>query len=507
MNNLKKIISITIYLIMIGVISSIGILSYYQPNQWIVCLLLLVIFLYLINAIFSIYIFYSNRNDVRKKCWLLFFTLAPILAPLFFLWLGYNPISKKDINKFKLNLKKYSNYKNETLTNDETFDSLNKLLSNKVLNIPTTGKIEYIRDVEKSLAESINIIRQAKKYIFLNYYIIANSNYLKIIFNELILKSKQGVKIYFIYDWVGSNKFLNKRLIKKFKENFNIVSFKPSSKKIISSNDNNRSHKKYLIADNKIAIYGGANISDEYINQNIKYNYWLDSNFIIKGEVVKSLIRSFIFDWEFYTNSSIKFDKKIIKELLEKKDTRKEDNCSLTFNWDSYPEDNITTSLNCIKLIISKCKKTLYISTPYLYPPNDLKEILINASLMGVKIKFLLPSLPDNKWFIIYLNRIIYKEFLELDIEIYEYYGFNHAKFFIIDDDLILIGSTNLDPRALMINYETSILIKDKKLNYSMKKEFNSLINKSKKIDIKNLQKYYFSNIIKKLLLLFEPIL
>lgn len=463
------------YLIIGGIISIILYLSIVKPfDRWLTVVLFFIILIFILNSIFSVYIFFSNRSDVRKKVWLLFFAFIPIISICIFLWFGYNPFSKKIINNFNNSF--YKNIKNKKikLTNNTIFDNTQKLLINDSLHNPVNGSIEHIEKIESFYNESIKIIRSAKKYLILNYFILADGNFFRSIINELKLKKDNGVEIYFVYDWVWTKRF-KKKEFKRISKELSFQVFKPK-KIIVTSKHNNRNHKKYLIADGTIAIYGGANIADEYINQNKNYNYWYDVNFILKGDIVKKLQDSFLFDTNFFAKP-----KKNINIMMSDNNEQLDLNKPSFFLWDSYPEKELTTCLNVYKNIIPFIREELIISTPYLYPTKELMDLLKNISKMGVKIKFLLPSLPDNKKIVVWLNRCLYHEFLENNIEIYEINAFNHAKYWIIDDELSIVTSVNFDPRATLINYETSMLIKDKKFNNYIKN--NLFLKESKNIN------------------------
>lgn len=506
MSLFKKFLSFIVYLVILASFGTILYLGIKKPiDNWLILLLLLIILLILINMIFCVYIFYSRRSDVRKKVWLFYFSLFPIFTPLIFLWFGYNSITKKDISKFLRKKNESVSHKCFLPTKNEIINNVQKLLMNDSIHNIANGDVEYIEHTEDFYKEIIKIIRNAKKYIILNYFILGDGFFLKTVINELKQKKDQGVDIFFAYDWVWTKKSTPNKIIRKIKKELNLFVFKP--KKIItSSKDNNRNHKKYIVVDGNYALYGGSNLSNEYLNLNPKYNYWTDSNFKLSGEIVKNLIDTFKFDFELFIKNK---NNGINKEIpIEKKNEKININDNIFLLWDSYPENEISTCMNVYKTIIPFIKKELVISTPYLYPTKELMDLLINARKMGVIIKFLLPSLPDNKKIIVWLNRTLYRQMIENEIEIYETNSFNHAKFWIIDDELTIATSTNFDPRATIINYETSLLIKDKKLNKKMKNICNNNYwKKINKEDLEGTKWKFMIKIFNKISMLIELIL
>ncbi len=510
MRYLRKFLTLVTDLVLIGLIVCIVLLAVYEPNLWIMGICLAIIGTFLINSIFALYTYYSNRNDVRKKSWILFFATVPIIAPFVFLWFGYNPFTKKDINKFKHQLEAEVKKKPTKIykTNNEIFDILQISLKNHTINNAVNGDVKYIENLEDTYFELIELIRSAKKYIVLNYFIIGDGDYFRIIINELKKKNDEGVKIIFVYDWVWSRHAINHQTLRKLNKEFGFGIFKPKGQLFTASRHNNRNHKKYVIVDGIKAIYGGSNLADEYINQNEEYNYWIDTNFIISGDIVKALVKTFIFDYKTFVQPKIELNEAFL--LGECNETHCDLKQPQMLMFDSYPEIEFTTCLNVYKMILPYIKKELIISTPYLYPTKELDDLIINAIAKGIKIKLVLPGLPDNKRVIVWLNRSQYKMYLDMGVEIYELNGFNHGKFWIIDNELTLLTSVNLDPRATIINYETSIMIKDQAFNQYMNNQFSQLKQISEHITPEHLQQKewkFRANFIKYLLMLFEPAL
>ncbi len=506
----RRALTFFVYLIILGIILGIVFFAIYKPNQWVALIFSSVVLLIVINMLFALYIFFSFRNDVRKKSWILFFAVVPILAPFFFLWFGYNPFTKKEMKKLEQHLQSEVHQKERKIyeTNNEIVDVLQKTYHQYVFSNLVNGQVKYIDVLEDSYKEMVSLIREAKSYIILNYFIIGDGVYLKTIVNELKKKKDEGVKIYFAYDWVWTEKHTTRKLIKKLKAELGLVVFKPKRQLLVASIHNNRNHKKYLIVDGVKALYGGSNLSDEYINQNPQYNYWHDTNFIIEGDIVKSLVNTFTFDSDYFASPQLTYSSDILKDKQYNPD------CNLSqpycWMWDSYPEIEFTTCLNVYKSIIPYIKKELIISTPYLYPTKELTDLIRNAIHKGVKVKFLLPGLPDNKKIVVWLNRNLYQQFLEMGVEIYEINAFNHGKFWIIDDDLTLITSVNLDPRATVINYESSILYHDAIFNQTMRNALQTTLSHAHRITQDDLtsrkwnKKIYW---IKYFAMLFEPAL
>jgi cardiolipin synthase len=135
-------------------------------------------------------------------------------------------------------------------------------------NQPTYQNNEYeiIKNNQTLLETVIKNIRKAKKLITINTYIFTDGIFMNELNKELYLKVKQGVKVYFMYDYIGSYSGLSKKYIKEMIANgINVSVFNKPGINIYKSATNFRGHKKAIIIDNQIAIYGSFNIADEYL--------------------------------------------------------------------------------------------------------------------------------------------------------------------------------------------------------------------------------------------------
>ncbi len=479
----KKLLALFVILLLVGAIVLAALISTSFIDNWgwvLVCLM----FIYAINIVFNIYIFYSDyRTDKEKKCWMMLNIVVPIFGPIVFMKYGFYAYHKNNveaINKVKKEFEKIYSSKKVKVEGD-LFNKLSLYSTSEFKSKPVNGKIQSLEDVELSYQESIKIIRSAKKSILISFYIVGDSEWLKSLSNELILKAQEGVKIFIMYDPIGSKKKLPKKLMKNF-ETFGIRTcrFKPQKTFMLTSADNNRSHKKVIIADGKTALIGGINISDEYINYSSKYHYWFDEAYIVQGEIVNELIKSFLIDWKIYSDDK---DPNTIKKILKTKplfNKKGDKNCVMQL-YDSNPEIVQTRMEQFLYLAFANAKQRIYIYTPYLYLSEAMLNLFVSQAKIGVRIKIILPRLPDNKQFIIYINQLQYKQLIDAGVEIYEIDGFIHRKSMLVDD-IVIAGTCNLDQRAMTINYETAMMVNDKKFVNDWLKEYNSSLDKSKRI-------------------------
>lgn len=514
---IKTIASIVSIFVIVGIIILAVLTGIYRFDTLYLVLIASIVAIHIVNSIFGIYIYFNeDRSDLTKKSWLFSLLLFPAIGPIIFLWTGFYPFTK---NKMKLldksieHVRQISGYYKQKLVDAKVtgLQNIYSYCSNVSINKTTDGKITLINQNDL-YDECINAIRSAKKYIFINFYIFREGVFMKTVFNEIYKKSLEGVKIFILYDWVGSRKKIDKKFFKKLNdyENINAYTFKKKSFFIVNSFDNSRNHKKALIIDNKLAIIGGFNLADEYINENSDFSYWRDHAFLARGNVINDYLKIFLLDWVNYTKCEDDEIDKIISSLINYKNKNTNNN-QIIQTYNSFPEKNIWKAFTLYAMILSRVTKRVWINTPYFYPTEQLERILIGLAKSGVDVRIVLPGKPDDKKFIVDINRWTYFKWLENGIKIYEFDGFTHCKSIIIDDNISVIGTINLDPRALNINYEISNIVYDKKLNQELEKEFLQTIENSSEINGKvkhmTLSRRIYGKIIIILLLFFEPLL
>ena len=131
--------------------------------------------------------------------------------------------------------------------------------------------------------------------------------------------------------------------------------------------------------------------------------------------------------------------------------------------------------------MISRAKKYVYISTPYLNPDTELITALTTVAKSGIDVRILTPGIPDKK-IVFSLTRSYYSTLLSEGIKIYEYTpGFNHAKMILVDDEIAMTGTINFEYRSLYLHFENGIVFYKGHIIKDIKNDFDELFLVSKK--------------------------
>lgn len=298
----------------------------------------------------------------------------------------------------------------------------------------------------------LNDLVAAKRYIFLEYFIIADGLFWQAILTILKDKVKKGVEVRVIYDDIGCMTTLSGSYYKELSKLD--IKCQPFFKLNGQANNkfNNRSHRKMIIIDGEIAYTGGFNLADEYINKVVKFGYWKDAGLRLEGEAVKEFVYLFWQDWNL---NSPQIDLDINSYLRNY--SLPSTGYYIPFGDGPKPVYNYHVSQIAISNLLQQAQSYVYITTPYLIITDEILETICNTSLRGVKVVVITPHIPDKK-FIHLLTRSNYKRLLVSGVKIYEYKaGFIHAKTYLADGKVGIIGTMNLDYRSLVHHFENGV--------------------------------------------------
>ena len=430
---------------------------------------------YIFNIIMIIYVLNKRGSSTFKLPWILIMTLLPIFGAILYVMMGRNKPTKKMIEKVKSVIKKDKEavkenkdvYAELLLDDKMMYNQSQYIFKSTYMPVYKNTRTKYLKIGEEFIDELVKELKKAKKFIFLEYFIIEEGEMLTRILDVLKEKVKQGVEVRVMYDDLGSIMTISDNF-PKYLESLGIKCqvFNPFVP-IFSILHNNRDHRKIAVIDGKVGFTGGLNLADEYINVKKIHGHWKDSGIKLKGEAVRSLTALFLESWNFYRpedSSYLKFMPKFTEEESV------EDGYVQPFG--DNPLDKEMVSQTIYMNIINQAEDYVYINTPYLIVDTDLIYALINAAKRGVDVRITTPHIAD-KWYVHMVTRSQYLELIEAGVKIFEYKpGFIHAKSFVCDDKLAVIGTINLDYRSLVHHFECGVwlyknsAIKDMKLDY-----------------------------------------
>lgn len=437
-------------------------------------------------------IFLENRHPTQTLTWLIVLGSFPLVGFIFYLLFGRN------FRKEKMFRKKYLLDKQTFLKIEGDIDYPNierieemeadqrKLfyLAHKVGNSPITFRTEtkVLKNGEETFREIIHALKEATHHIHLEYYIVRNDRIGEKLKDILITKVKEGVKVRFLYDAVGSW-MLSKRYIKEMRAaGIEIIPFGPVRIPVLNNKFNFRNHRKIIVIDGSIGFVGGLNIGDEYLGRNKHFGHWRDTHLWLKGEAVRSLQLIFLQDWYYMTNEGLLTAEYLSPILIE-------DNHGGVQLIAGGPDNEWSVIKNIFFSMITSAKKSVWIASPYFIPDEDIFSAIKIAALSGIDVKLLVPNKPDKR-IVFHASRSYFPDLLEAGVKIYEYEkGFMHSKIIIVDDTLASIGTSNMDMRSFHLNFEVNAFLYNTSSTKKLVNDFIDDTRESRLLELNDFKK------------------
>ena len=333
----------------------------------------------------------------------------------------------------------------------------------------------YFPDGAAFFADLIAHIRQARRYVFLEYYILAEGRVWDALFDALRERAAAGIEIRIIFDDFGNLfRFSGDALQALQDAHIEAQMFNPVHRYFGRVYFNYRDHRKIAVIDGETAYTGGINLADEYANLVERFGHWKDSAIRIEGPAA----------WGF----SVQFMKlwKMLGRTLNHPDDdyRPRRTFPPAFGFcqpfadgplrnPDYPIEETYLQL------ISSAQRTLYMTTPYYAVEASMQTALCIAADAGVDVRLCVPAIPDHK--LAYLVAETYwGQLLRHGVRIYRYTpGFLHAKSVCVDGEAALIGSTNMDYRTFQLHYECGVLLYHMPVIASLERDLKEVMERS----------------------------
>lgn len=428
----------------------------------------------------------KNDNPVYKLAWVTLILLFPLVGGLVYLLWGNKRLPKRIRSAaeiFSNNSLEYKvrddKYLRELKEDDKDLAVAARYLD-EVAGFPlwSNTEAEYFPVGEKMFIRLMEELDKAKEYVFMEYFIVAEGHMWNPIHELLRRKIKEGVEVYFMYDDMGCINTLSKdynKLLEKEGFHVHIVNpFRPS----LNSTMNYRDHRKITVIDGVVAFCGGLNLADEYINEKERFGHWKDTAVMIEGEGVWNLTETYIKMWNFNcVNHKDKLDEKNYRYTIG---VARADGYVQPFSDTPLDFENVSESL--FLNIINHATDYVYITTPYLIIDYEMQTALCLAAKNGVDVRIITPGIPDKKT-VFKVTRSYYIPLLEAGVKIYEYTpGFIHGKNIVIDDNVAVVGTINMDYRSFYFHFECGVIFYRNSVIYPIKEDFMHTLDVSKEI-------------------------
>jgi cardiolipin synthase len=318
-----------------------------------------------------------------------------------------------------------------------------------------------IMDAAEPILRSISAdIDGAKRFCHLEFYIWNAGGTADEVCEALIRAAARGVTCRVLLDAMGSAKFLKSPWINRFKESGVEIAaaLAVGLWRTLIVRFDLRLHRKIVVIDDEIAYTGSFNLVDpRFFKQEAGVGQWVDAMARIQGPAVFSLNTIFMWDWEVETGRNL--------EALP-------DPAKMAINTNQGPAANVQVvpsgpgrggdSVHQLLLMsIYAARKELSMTTPYFVPDEAITSALLSAARRGIAVTIILPAKNDSR-LVHYTCRSHFDELLDAGVRVFGFKGgLLHTKSAVVDGEISLFGTVNLDVRSFWLDFEVTLCVYD----------------------------------------------
>lgn len=468
-------------------------------------------FFLILSLLVLIHVLNRGENPTFKLAWAILILVLPVMGGVLYVLFGSDTASRPFCKKYnqisntisrKLTQNPY--VLDEIRENDEIFAQTSYITRVSRYPIYKNTKVTYLSPGEKKWEALLEALEKAERYIFLEYFIIAEGKMWDSVLEILKKKAAQGVDVRLLYDDFGCLMTLPENYFKKMRE-FGIKChvFNPFTPMLLIRM-NNRDHRKIAVIDGHTAFCGGINLADEYINAFEKHGHWKDAAVMLCGDAVYSLTLMFLKTWQFCSGKS----ENLGKFLPSIHATKPFESDGYVLPYEDSPTDKEPTGERIYINAVSRATKSVWFQTPYLIIGSELLLALKLAAKSGVDVRIITPHVPD-KWYVHNVTQTYYESLIEAGVKIYEYTpGFIHSKVMICDGSLATVGTINLDFRSLYHHFECGVLMYNSSAINDIIDDYEKTLSVCERITLEKAKKVpFYKKIIRVFLRLFSPLM
>lgn len=403
----------------------------------------------------ALFLLRTHAMEESKLSWLTLLILLPWVGSICYLLWGRTPHAPSPTPK-----KGTSPH-----FEDDTFEKLARLC-NARCSLPASlaQSVEYFCVGREMLPRFLNDLSNAKRSIYLEYYIIGKGVFWDATLTLLKKKAQRGVDVRIIYDDFGCSLTLPRNFAAELnRSGIKTYAFR-RVRPLPSSSLNHRDHRKIAVIDGEIAYTGGINLADEYIGESIRFGHWKDTAIRLTGAPAQAFALVFSRLW----NESFPQNAVVLPEPLKQGTIACIPFCDKPFDGE---ESAFRQAVLCL---LANATHTFYLTTPYLLPDKMTASALTSAAQAGVDVRILIPHIPDKKA-VFALTRDYARELARGGVRVQEYTpGFLHAKSIVCDGKYTCVSSYNFDFRSFYLQYECGAFVLDKALARRAEEDFLS---------------------------------
>lgn len=413
----------------------------------------------------------DDREPSITLAWLFILLFLPLIGVIFYVFFGRDwkvvaqrhgwvqrlretevkemaPIYERNVQAVARFYEEWGDSIAEPISRAISKENMARVLPASSLELYNDGAHKY-RRLKEDLAG-------AQRFIHMQYFIWEQDRLTAELVPILLDRLAAGVEVRIMYDWMGCISF-RKAELKQLKRAGALVEADVTDLLRI----NYRNHRKIVVIDGEIGYTGGMNVGQEYIDGGDRFATWRDTHMRLTGQAVAALENLFAARWFEHKKKEGGADL-FRAEYMPAPDPDAVATGTLVEVAAQGVEDPWSAARRTHMVAIGQAEESVWIQSPYFIPDYSIYDVMINAALSGVDVRFMMTGIPD-KPIALWAAQTYYKKLLDAGARVFLYEaGFLHAKTIVVDHTVSAVGTMNMDQRSLKLHKEMMVWVFDK---------------------------------------------
>jgi cardiolipin synthase len=419
---------------------------FYESNFFWLSSQLLTSLGFILGLILVAHLLKSRRSTSSTIAWLLIVVLVPYLGVPLYLMFGGRKMRQR------AGMKEQVYHRRRMLPSETSGAPAERILQSFGIPPATSGnRVEPVTSGEEAYRLLIELIDNAERSIHITTYILGKGPVGRAIVDRLAKRAADGVSVRVLLDAVGSWRVGRRYLAPLIAAGARVAFFMPMLHLPFRGRTNLRNHRKIVVVDGRHALTGGMNLAEEYMGPTPDPTRWRDFSLVISGPAVTDLVDLFHSDWKFATGEDIAREDGLPFHV--------EPEGTVAQVVASGPDVSGDPLYESLISVAFAAKWRIWVVTPYFIPDETLVRALELAARRGVDVRVVVPARSNH--LMADLARVSYLRQVHKaggQVMLYEP-GMVHGKVVLIDHDLAIVGSANMDMRSLFLNYEVAVFL------------------------------------------------
>lgn len=426
----------------------------------------------------------ANRRPASAIAWILAIIFLPVVGILVFVFIGvgklphYRRERQREVNELILSGSESVTQRISPDTPDWLASAVHLNLNLGALPMVTGNTAALIQDYNGTFTEIVADIDAARDYVRVAFYLLVLDDTTKPVFDALGRAQRRGVRVHVLYDFMACHSYPNHRKTKKALAEMGVawqamLPLRPWRGQW--QRPDMRNHRKIVIIDGRIGYTGSQNLIDSsYLRrENVKRGlHWKELMVRLVGPAVAELDAVFVSDWFSETDELLEVDLHTWSDTaaLPVPDGVRTTavDAQVVPSGPSFDNDN---NLKLFVLMMQNARKRISITSPYFVPDESTLVALVTAASRGVEVELFVSAIGDQA-LVYHAQRSYYEELLRAGVVVYLYQAPTvlHSKHFSIDDEVAVVGTSNMDIRSFSLNMEASVLLRGREFISELRK-------------------------------------